>query len=92
MASTRSAVRYFKKKPGPSPAVARNGKAFTGWGTAQANGGVTGPGTRARAPFGKAVAETFVAHDQIFGTSTLHLPDFHCPDRKGKYYGPTGPA
>lgn len=35
---------------------------------------------------------SFVANNQVFGTSTEHLPDFHCPKHQCKYYGPTGPV
>jgi hypothetical protein len=32
----------------------------------------------------------FIANGLVWGTSTLHLPDFHCPNNLCKYYGPTG--
>lgn len=35
---------------------------------------------------------SFVAHGQVFGTTTIHLPDFRCPRHLCKYYGPTGPV
>ena len=34
----------------------------------------------------------FIANGQIFGTTLIHLPDFHCPSSRCKYYGPTGPV
>jgi hypothetical protein len=35
---------------------------------------------------------SFDANGQVFGTTIIHLPDFHCPSHRCKYYGPTGPV
>ncbi|MET0694144.1 MAG: hypothetical protein ABWY56_09440, partial [Propionibacteriaceae bacterium] len=34
----------------------------------------------------------FIANGLVWGTTTIHLPDFHCPSNGCKYYGPTGPV